>query len=326
MDPNEEANGPEEEITDGDTQEMTEADLLSQLEAEEDGSGQAGSQEDEASEENEDTTESGGEEASEESASDEDTTDSEEEGKDKTGDPLKDTQRAFHRERQLRREVEKREADLRKKLREHEAPKPPQALNAEELEDLRLNDYEQYVEVMEARRKYEEQKADWDAKIKAEEEAEQQRIEQTALKSTFESFVDFAGQILGINGDPGKPFNAQPKEIQDFYHSKDFQRILDRVERQPRRYYEEEGHITADTLNELHTVLNLDNIRQGEREAGRKEAAERIQTAAKGGSKLDRVSQDGRNRSKGLGKIPQDELDEYDEAALLSMLAEEDDS
>lgn len=325
MDKEERGDLDQETIADTTHHDLSEDEILAQLDAPDD-DGSAGPPKDEAPEEPGTTEPEDGKPPEEGTPEEEGTTPPEDEGKVKTGDPLKDTQRAFHEERRLRKEAEQREAGLKKELRELKAPKPPKFLNEEELEELRLNDYEAYVEARERQRVYDEQRAEWDRKIQEEDAAESQRLEGQALKNTFASFVEFAGEVLGVAGDPEKPFGDQPQEIQDFYKSPEFRRILDRTERHPHRYYESEGHITLETLRELHTVLNVDTIKQAEREAGRQEAAQRIDAAAKGGSKLDRVPQGQQSGGKPTDKLSQDEILELSEAEIASRLAEDEDA
>ena len=287
--------------------------------------------EDPASEETTGEEDKSGSKASEE-GHDEDTTGEkdDEEGQKKTGDPLKDTQRAFHEERKKNLEAQQKIRNLEKQLREAKAPAKPAEYNLskEDLEALRIDDPDRYVEVIEARTKYDQDKAKFEADMKAAEEAYVKELQEQAYASTLSAVVQFAEEVQGIKGRSGDSWDKQPQELKDFYASKEFQEIVDFVEKNPKKFYEEDGSISVETLRMIHRHLHYDDIAHSERRNGREEAIDSIRKAKEGGSKFGRVPKEASGKDKASGKtldkLTQAEIHEMSEEELASYMREVD--
>lgn len=230
------------------------------------------------------------------------TTKPEEEGDEKAGDPLKDTQRAFHSERKARLKAEQELAEARKQLREATAPKEPVKLTEEEVEDLKDTDPDAYFEYLENHNQFKRQKEDYEQKVQTEVEAEKNLALAQAYEATVDSFMQFAREAKGLSVAPGKKWAEQPEELRNYYDSPEFQKIIEAVEKNPKRYYEEDGSISFDTLRMVYRDLFFEDIAKGERINGRNEATNTIRRAAQGGSKLGMVPKETAGKGSTAGK------------------------
>jgi|GEM_PF-1745236 len=238
------------------------------------------------------------------------------------GDPLKDTQKAFHEKSKALKQAEEKIRKLTQEIRELKEPQKPKNYNLseEELERLRVDNPDGYIEAVQAKKDYDRDKEDYDRQIKDAEEEELKLRQDAAAQDTIDSVIDFAVKVVGIeDGKKGKPWDDQPEELQEFYKSEKFQELISFVEANPKKFYEDDGSISADTLRMVWRDLHFDDLAKNERVTGRQETVEKIKRAAAGGSPFDRVPQEKGGRTAGTGKT----LDKLTQAEIHDMSEEE---
>jgi len=285
--------------------------------------GEAGEKSTEKPEDEEPTTKPDGESPDPETPGHEGTIEGEggEDGQPK-GDPLKDTQKAFHEKSKALKAAEEKIRKLTQELRERKEPQKPENydLSDEQLETLRVDDPNGYIEAVQDKKDYDRAKEDYDRETKEAEEEELKLRQDAAEQDTIDSVIDFALNIKGIEGGKkGKPWDDQPEELKEFYQSDKFQELISFVEANPKKFYEDDGSITHDTLRMVWRDLHFDDLARSERVSGRQETVDKIKQAAGGGSKFDRVPREKGGRTAGTGKT----LDKLTQAEIHDMSEEE---
>ena len=280
---------------------------------------------DEAAGGKDDSTTEGDEPKTGEAAPEEGTTGDAVGEEEKKGDPLKDTQAAFHRKATELSNAKRQIAELEKRIRELEEPHKPDGidLTEEELEELRFDDPDEYIRIKSAKSEYDRKKEQYDQTVEDAEKREMEIRQELAMQKTVDSVVEFFTGFLGIEGGlPGEDYARQPKEIQDAYQSEPFQKVIAEIEANPKRFYEEDGSISAKTLEMVYKNVHFDALAGKERINGRREAVKKIGEAASSGSPLDKVPKEEAGSKRGSGKS----IDQLSQADIHSMSKEELDS
>lgn len=218
-----------------------------------------------------------------------------------THDPLKDTKAALTREQQKRAELEKKVAEL-EKLRRDDKIQGFQELTAEQLEELKYDDPDAYVD-------YRLRKAEVD-QVKGASETDAIRQRKEAQLSQIYAFA----QSTGVD------VNDQTK-ISEFLTSKEFRQLDQFVTENFKP--NDQGLYTPQQMDVAWKALNLDKIVAEKSQAVRTQVIDAIKKAGNGGSKLDRLPKTA-GAAKGVapGELTIDDIDKMSEAEAEGMLKE----
>lgn len=246
------------------------------------------------------------EEGSEESVEDEEETEPEpEKPEGKTGDPLKDTKAALTREQQRRAELERKLAEMEERLRQLQKPAEFEELTEEELEELKYDDPDAYVQYMLDKERYEQQKQEYEA-----------QTQQVIFQRQANELAEFA-QDIGVN------INDQAK-LQEFLNSDDMKTLAQFVTDTMKP--DENGIYTKDRLAAAWKALKFDTEvqrrAQEEKQKAAQQTVEQIQRAQKGGSALDRVGRGDTTPPKTFNQMTPEEIDQLSEEEVEQYLRE----
>lgn len=143
---------------------------------------------------------------------------------------VKDAQSKMHDATTEAARYRERNRELEERLAKYEEPKPPKEMTQEELDQLAIDDPRGYAEHLVAVEKYRVDKEKWDADRKRQQDQDAHDASEAAKARTLDEFIAFASDVLGVEGLPGKPFLEQPKAIQEFYGTPEFQRTRDLID------------------------------------------------------------------------------------------------
>jgi hypothetical protein len=218
-----------------------------------------------------------------------------------THDPLKDTKAALTREQQRRAELEKKVAEL-ERLRRDDKIQGFQELTSEQLEELKYDDPDAYID-------YRLRKAEVE-QVKGASETDAIRQRQEAQLSQIYEFA----QSTGVD------VNDQTK-IGEFFASPEFRQLDQFVTENFKP--NDQGLYTPSQMDVAWKALNLDKIVAEKSQAVRSEVINSIQKAGNGGSKLDRLPKTaGASKSVAPGELTIDDIDKMSEAEAEGMLKE----
>jgi len=328
QDQNQDESGASEEITPSDILDMDPDELAKSLEDGEDGPDDEGitdesSSEEETDEESDDSTtddESAEEDDDSTISDDDDDGDAEGEDDQKSGDPLKDTQRAFHKANAEKKKLMEENAELRRRNLELTKPLKPDQLTDKELEDMKVLDPGRYAEVMIARSKYEEDVKVHDEKVEQHEAQSAAENEELANEASLYSLAAAATELLGFDDaiDPSVPFDQQPEEYRQLLQSKELTATMEMIDKNPERFYEADGSVSMDTILLVHRGLHHKSIEANGRVKGQQQALDNIKKARGQGSKHDKVGKGpaGGKSRKGIENLTQGEIHDMDPAQL----------
>jgi len=198
-------------------------------------------------------------------------------------DRLSNTQRAFHARSQELATVRAENAELRRQMREMKKPVQPRQYSEAELQELRDEDPDEYVKAVRAMDQYKVDQASYDAEVQKEEA----QAAQLAYQTTSLSFLQFVNDDLGIQVDPGIPWDQQPENVKQVFNSPEFAKVRQAIEANPSRFQEQDGSVTYDTFSTLYLRYNKNKVLSGKIRQGRQEAISSINNAAGAGSKLE---------------------------------------
>jgi len=196
---------------------------------------------------------------------------------------LADTQRMAHDKAEEAAAARRERDELREKMDAQEEPKPPEMPSQEDLEEMKTSNPTQYAELMADKREFDVRKTIWDEKVKIKAEKSKELQAQTIVQKTAEEYVTFASEVLSVKTDPAKPFAEQPKEIQDFYSSPEFDKVKAFMRKHP-EMVNTEGVVDKATMKMVFNTLNETYEAPGAQAARDRQKA--IDDAAASGSKL----------------------------------------
>lgn len=230
------------------------------------------------------------------------------EGKKDEDDPgvlktrLADTQRMAHEATTKAAELERELQRIREEKDAQEEPKPPEMPSEDELKEMVTSDPTRYAQLIADQKVYEVRKSIWDEKQATKAESKKTEQAQTIVRKTAEEFVNFAAETLQVKGaDPKKSFAEQPKEIQEFYESPEFQKVRQYFKSHP-ALVNADGIVDKETMKMVFGIVNPGYEAPGA--AAARERQKSIDEAGASGSKLTGV---GGDRS-GPGLKPIDKL------------------
>lgn len=244
-----------------------------------------------------------------------------------TGDPLKDTQKAFHKKAEENKRLLEENKKLQDRIKQLEEPEYPDEYTAKDLQELRVDDPDEYDRVLEKRAEWQEKKDEYDQTLSEINQSIDRTATNIAANITIGNVIDAAGKMLGIDVDPNLPFDEQPAEYQALLKSPEFKETMDTIDKNPKRFYEQDGSISAETILMVHRGLNFDKLvtarESNARVKGSENAIASIKHASDKGSKQDRVSSDhGDTRAKKFNKLTQEEIHQLSEEQLNAYLEE----
>lgn len=230
------------------------------------------------------------------------------EGEEKKGDPLKDTQRAFHEKARMLKEAELENQRLKAELeaiksKSGEAKAYEDGLTKDELDDLQYEDPEKWRQVVNAREKAD---AERDASV----QKHAQVGEEITAKRQLLNTLDFAAEALGIDlSNVADPFNPEsiPEPLRKYLTSEEFQRLEKEVVENFRPGAD--GIFTREQLAKAHRLVNWDQFAAEQRQKGAEASLMAIQRAAQAGSKFDSAPKgEGSTARKSVDKLSQEDI------------------
>ena len=251
-----------------------------------------------------------------------DETGSELTGKDEdvTHDPLLDTKRAFHKEREKNVTLMREKAALEKQVLEINKPKKPDDLDDEEMFDLKQEDRLEYDRIMDERSRYNEDVSEYDEKVDQADQEVDRINQELANQSTVDGINDAIGSLLKIDVNGDLAFDKQPEAFQEMMQSDEFNATLAEIDKYPKHYYEEDGSISAKTIRQVHLDLHQEKMIADARVKGSENTLASINGAKGKGSTLGKVaaSKKGGDRKQvkdltdaEIAQLPEDKLNSY---------------
>jgi len=239
-------------------------------------------------------------------------------------DPLKDTQTAYHQEREKNVDLQKRLTGAQKRIIELEQPKKP-TYTEEQLNDMKQFDVDKYSEAMQEIADYEREKGDHNVKVKDLDADILETGKAIAQSETVESIVLAANDLNEeVKGRVGVGFKEQTQEFQDFVGSPEFQETISVIDGNPHRFYEEDGSIAKDTILMVYNYVTKDKSASASRSDGRSQATKTIEQARHTGSNLDKLPKDDQTsqRTKKTEDLTQQEISDMGPKELEDTLKE----
>lgn len=232
----------------------------------------------------------------------------ESEEEDKTGDRLKDTQRAFHERSRKLKEAELENERLKAELEAMKAKtgerKYEDGLTREELEELQYEDPEKWRKVMNAREAADSER---DQAVHRSEEMTQEIVSKRQLLNTLEFAANALGLDLSQVENPYDPSQLPEKMVQ-YLRSPEFQRLEAEVTENFRPG--ENGIYTAAQLEKAHRLVNWENFAAEQRQKGAEISLMAIRKAAETGHKLDSAPKgDGAKGMKPIEALTQEDIE-----------------
>ena len=218
-----------------------------------------------------------------------------------THDPLKDTKAALTREQQKRADLEKELADTKRKLQEQKI-QGFQELTKEQLEELKYDDPDAYVE-------YRLRAADVE-KVKQDSQADAVQVRQNDQLSEIVRFAQAQG--VDVNDE---------KKVGEFFKSDEFVKLDQFVTENFKT--NDKGLFTVTQMETAWKALNFDKFVAEKSQAVRSQVLESIEKARTGGSKLDRLPKTGGDsKGRAAGDLTIDDIDRMTETEAETVLKE----
>jgi len=219
-----------------------------------------------------------------------------------THDPLKDTKAALTREQQRRADLEKENAELKRKMQEQKYS-DFEELSSEELEDLKLDDPDAYIDYVLRSRE-----------MKQDKERFESDLVNDRQKKQYDQILNFAGS-LGIDT---KDENALNK----FLSSDQFVSV-DKYVTDNFKINSETGLYSSDQMQNAWKMLNFDEAVNDKTKNVREKVVDDITRAGNGGSKLDKITTTGAEaKGKAAKELSVDDIDSMSEAEAEKALKE----
>lgn len=250
-----------------------------------------------------------------------------EDGSGKSGDPLKDTQKAYHAKAEEAAKLRKENLELKKKLHEANAPKKPEEFTAEQLQEMKQYDPEKYAEYLYQKKLYEENKDSYEEQSKQLEEQDREITQQLAAQKTTGNIYAFAQEILDLEEgelNPEVSVDQQPKEFRELLGSDGMKKTMKIIDSNPERYYEKDGSISAETIRRIYRDVAFDDLAVKQREKASRNTVNNIEKAASTKTGLDTASgATGDSRHKKLEDMDEGEIQNLGPEALAELLDEQ---
>ena len=241
-----------------------------------------------------------------------------------TGDPLKDTKAALTRSQQ---EI----AELKKQLRENELKSRERSvegfkkLSESELQDLKVDDPDGYIEYVLAEKAHEQNLSDLDSFKKESEEAEKKASEELLSAQQVEATTEMRNNIVDFISDITGKTSEESLELLSNRDSNEYKLIQEMdqfvVENlTPQKIVGDMPVYNARQLKMAYNAIKMDDIVSGARKSAREEVVNAIDNASKGGSHFDRLPSDNSgNKGKTIDQYSQDEINAmtYDQLVQL---------
>ena len=218
-----------------------------------------------------------------------------------THDPLKDTKAALTREQQKRAELERELAEIKKQMHE-ERIRGFEELTADELDELKYDDPDAYVDYMLRQREIEQSKKSYEIDAMADRQRKQYR--------EIERFAEAQGVDVKSN-----------EKLSEFLESDRF-RTVDKFVTENFRP-SQDGLFTVSQMDAAWKALFVDDIVQSKAAKIREETLSSIEKAKNGGSKLDRIPKSADSeRSKPVSELSIEDIDNLTEKQVDEVLKE----
>jgi len=250
---------------------------------------------------------------------------SEESEEDEKKDPLKETQRAFHSAREELKNTQAENETLKSELIRIKAEQQLgdfKKLNEQELEELKYDDPDKYIE-------YREREREFESKQQEIAQTEESTKSETAMKSTYLNMLDAVTQIAGIdlNGVENLFDSKQlPAEFMSFLASEEMQKADAYLTANTKM--KDDGTYSARQIMDAYRIANFDKVMAENRAKAGSSLKSSIEKAANGRSVLDKPGKaDGPAAVlPKINKMSMEELDDLGEkeaAAILEKLNKE---
>jgi len=254
----------------------------------------------------------------------EENADNEEEAGEEKKDPLKETQRAFHKGRRELKDAQLKITELEEKIKLLQSGNSEfKELSQEKLEELKYDDTDKYLEYLEKKRQHDADRAETERK-QAETSAEIQT--QRQMLNTFEFIQESVGIDFSEVKNPLDIESYPPdiaNQIQEYAKSEEFRKLeaFVRENFKPGK----DGVFTAQQLRAANKAVNFDILAAKERAKAANTTVEKIKKAANGTSKLNGSPRDDKATDrKPIESLTQEDIELMGENELNSYLEEVD--